>query len=95
MARKHGVSRRVRAFMCTCMPTYNREKGRESILKNQVGKARQLTSAGLFIPLISHFASPEALSFSVTFSTATSLFSLLLMMDMCDGQDACVSAYKR
>ncbi|KYQ47674.1 hypothetical protein ALC60_13430 [Trachymyrmex zeteki] len=31
-----------------------------------------LTSAGLLIPLISHFASADALSFSVTFSTATS-----------------------
>lgn len=40
-----------------------------------------LTSAGLLIPLISHFASPEALSFSDTFSITTSLFSLVLMVE--------------
>lgn len=39
-----------------------------------------LTSAGLLIPLMSHLASADALSFSVTFSTATSLFSLVLML---------------
>lgn len=39
-----------------------------------------LTSVGLLMPLISHFASTAGFSFSVTFSTATSLFSLALMM---------------
>ena len=40
----------------------------------------ELTSAGLLMPFRSHFASTAGLSFSVTFSTATSLFSLALMM---------------
>jgi len=58
---------------------YEINDSREIAMISQSSKA-VLTSAGLLIPLMSHFASADALSFSVTFSTATSLFSLVLMV---------------